>query len=181
MRKRTWLFDKFREVARIFAFQEYDAPVLEYEELYTRCGVPPRHLLSVRRCLILLPPVVSLLTIRKAGEEITQQMYNFVDKGDQKVSLRPEMTPSLARLIIQKVASLARLSSRAGWRAHPDAVSSASGPGPDGARQVVQHSSVLEVRDRDQGQEERALPVEHGHHWRQGGGRSLHRLLWQAH
>jgi len=74
MRKRTWLFDKFREVARVFSFQEYDAPVLEYEELYTR----------------------------KAGEEITQQMYNFVDKGDQKVSLRPEMTPSLARLVIQK-------------------------------------------------------------------------------
>merc|ERR1712000_408507 len=35
MRKRTWLFDKFREVARVFSFQEYDAPVLEYEELYT--------------------------------------------------------------------------------------------------------------------------------------------------
>jgi histidyl-tRNA synthetase len=74
MRKRTWLFDKFREVARVFSFQEYDAPVLEYEVLYTR----------------------------KAGEEITQQMYNFVDKGEQKVSLRPEMTPSLARLVIQK-------------------------------------------------------------------------------
>jgi len=74
MKKRAWLFDKFRETARIFAFQEYDAPVLEYEELYTR----------------------------KGGEEITQQMYNFVDKGGQKVTLRPEMTPSLARLVIQK-------------------------------------------------------------------------------
>jgi histidyl-tRNA synthetase len=41
MRKRTWLFDKFREVARVFSFQEYDAPVLEYEELYTRF-VPSR-------------------------------------------------------------------------------------------------------------------------------------------
>lgn len=41
MRKRTWLFDKFREVARVFSFQEYDAPVLEYEELYTR-SVPSR-------------------------------------------------------------------------------------------------------------------------------------------
>jgi len=39
----------------------------------------------------------------KGGEEITQQMYNFVDKGGQKVTLRPEMTPSLARLVIQKV------------------------------------------------------------------------------
>lgn len=52
MRVRSWLFAQFREVARLFAFQEYDAPVLEYDELYRR----------------------------KAGEEITGQMYNFVDK-----------------------------------------------------------------------------------------------------
>lgn len=36
-----------------------------------------------------------------AGEEITQQMYNFVDKDETKVTLRPEMTPSLARMIIK--------------------------------------------------------------------------------
>src|SRR5690606_33909616 len=86
MRARNWLFSHFREVARIFAFQvrlvrkiltafnltpqEYDAPVLEGEELY----------------------------VRKAGEEITEQMYNFVDKDGYKVTLRPEMTPSLARM-----------------------------------------------------------------------------------
>lgn len=78
LRLRNWLFAHFREVARQFNFQEYDAPVLESEALY----------------------------VRKAGEEITQQLYNFEDKGGRKVALRPEMTPSLARLILQKGKSL---------------------------------------------------------------------------
>ena len=39
---------------------------------------------------------------RKAGEEISEQIYNFITKDDTKVSLRPEMTPSLARLVLQK-------------------------------------------------------------------------------
>ena len=72
MRVRNWLFSKFRETARRFAFQEYDAPVLEKVELYER----------------------------KAGEEITDQMYNFVDKDGKRVTLRPEMTPTLARMIL---------------------------------------------------------------------------------
>ena len=67
MRLRNWLFDNFDDAALLHGFQEYDAPVLESEELYTR----------------------------KQGEEITQQLYNFKDKGDRKVALRPEMTPSL--------------------------------------------------------------------------------------
>jgi histidyl-tRNA synthetase len=74
MRYRSWLFSKFHQVAKKFGFEEYDAPVLESEELYKR----------------------------KAGEEITQQMYNFIDKSDQAVALRPEMTPSLARLILSQ-------------------------------------------------------------------------------
>ncbi|MCO4770448.1 MAG: histidine--tRNA ligase [Deltaproteobacteria bacterium] len=78
MRLRTWLFGHFREVARQFAFEEYDAPVLETEALY----------------------------VRKAGEEITGQLYNFEDKGGRKVALRPEMTPSLARLVLAKGRSL---------------------------------------------------------------------------
>eukprot|EP00746_Dinoflagellata_sp_MGD_P116036 gnl/MRDRNA2_/MRDRNA2_51974_c0_seq1.p1 gnl/MRDRNA2_/MRDRNA2_51974_c0~~gnl/MRDRNA2_/MRDRNA2_51974_c0_seq1.p1 ORF type:complete len:628 (+),score=183.45 gnl/MRDRNA2_/MRDRNA2_51974_c0_seq1:133-2016(+) len=72
MRQQRWLFDQFAEVARLFNFQEYDAPVLENEDLYKR----------------------------KAGEEITEQMYNFVDKEGAKVTLRPEMTPSLARMVL---------------------------------------------------------------------------------
>ena len=73
-RLRSWLFSHFEEVSRIFAFEEYDAPIVESESLYTR----------------------------KSGEEITDQIYNFEDKGGRRISLRPEMTPSLARLIIQK-------------------------------------------------------------------------------
>lgn len=57
MRVRNWLFGNFKDVARSFAFQEYDAPVLEHEELYKR----------------------------KAGEEIVDQMYNFEDKAGFKV------------------------------------------------------------------------------------------------
>jgi len=74
MRVQTWLFDKFRESARHFGFQEYDAPVLEHVQLYER----------------------------KAGEEIVDQMYNFVDKEGDHVTLRPEMTPTLARMVLNK-------------------------------------------------------------------------------
>ena len=78
MRLRTWLFDQWRDVAALYGFSEYDAPVLEAESLYTR----------------------------KAGEEVTQQLYNFVDKGDRSVALRPEMTPSLARMVMAKKGGL---------------------------------------------------------------------------
>eukprot|EP01060_Flectonema_neradi_P037049 TRINITY_DN734_c1_g3_i1.p1 TRINITY_DN734_c1_g3~~TRINITY_DN734_c1_g3_i1.p1 ORF type:complete len:490 (+),score=153.56 TRINITY_DN734_c1_g3_i1:137-1606(+) len=74
MRMRTWLFGEFRKVAKQFGFEEYDAPMLESVELYTR----------------------------KAGEEIVDQMYSFTTKEGNKVTLRPEMTPSLARLVMQK-------------------------------------------------------------------------------
>ena len=78
MRLRTWLFDQWRSVAQLYGFSEYDAPVLESESLYTR----------------------------KAGEEVTEQLYNFVDKGDRNVALRPEMTPSLARMVMAKKGGL---------------------------------------------------------------------------
>ena len=42
------------------------------------------------------------LYVRKAGEEITGQLYNFSDKGDRRVALRPELTPSLARIVLAK-------------------------------------------------------------------------------
>ena len=73
MRLRNWLFEQWRETAQQFGFEEYDACVLEHEELY----------------------------LRKAGDEISQQLYNFTDKGGRRLSLRPEMTPSLARMILQ--------------------------------------------------------------------------------
>ena len=78
MRLRNWLFDNFINASLLHGFEEYDAPILEHEELYTR----------------------------KQGEEITQQLYNFQDKGDRKVALRPEMTPSLARMVMARAGGL---------------------------------------------------------------------------
>jgi histidyl-tRNA synthetase len=68
---RSHIFAAWREVARRYAFQEYDGPPLEPLELYTD----------------------------KSGEEIVAQLYAFQDKGERQVALRPEMTPTLARMV----------------------------------------------------------------------------------
>ena len=78
-RLQGWLFNEFAQVSTSFGFEQIDFPVLESEELF----------------------------VRKAGEEITDQLYNFEDKGGRRVSLRPELTPSLARLALQKGKGLA--------------------------------------------------------------------------
>jgi hypothetical protein len=72
MELRNWLFDAWRREAALHGFEEYDAPVLESVELYER----------------------------KAGEDVSAQLYNFEDKGGRRVTLRPEMTPSLARMVL---------------------------------------------------------------------------------
>ena len=71
---RNYLITVWREVARRYGFVEYDGPPLEPLELYTR----------------------------KSGEEIVGQLYTFTDKGDRQVALRPEMTPTLARMVAAK-------------------------------------------------------------------------------
>jgi histidyl-tRNA synthetase len=68
----------WRDVARRFGFVEYDGPPLEPLELYTK----------------------------KSGDEIVGQLYNFTDKGDREVALRPEMTPSFARMVGARAAAL---------------------------------------------------------------------------
>jgi len=68
---REYIFQRWHSVARRYAFQLYDGPPLEPLDLYTA----------------------------KSGEEIIGQLYNFVDKGERDVSLRPEMTPTVARMI----------------------------------------------------------------------------------
>eukprot|EP01126_Amoeba_proteus_P061005 TRINITY_DN8141_c0_g2_i1.p1 TRINITY_DN8141_c0_g2~~TRINITY_DN8141_c0_g2_i1.p1 ORF type:complete len:477 (+),score=109.64 TRINITY_DN8141_c0_g2_i1:83-1432(+) len=78
MRLQRWIFDNWREVARLYGFQEYDAPILESQELYQR----------------------------KAGEEIVDQMFAFQTRDERLVALRPEMTPSLARMILRSGRSL---------------------------------------------------------------------------
>ena len=68
---RNHIFATWRSVAARYGFEEYDGPPLEPLELYTQ----------------------------KSGEEIVGQLYNFRDKGERDVALRPEMTPTLARMV----------------------------------------------------------------------------------
>src|SRR5260221_1817082 len=68
---RNAIFTKWRDVAHRYGFVEYDGPPLEPLDLFTK----------------------------KSGDEIVTQLYHFKDKGDRDVALRPEMTPTLARLV----------------------------------------------------------------------------------
>jgi histidyl-tRNA synthetase len=76
--ERAHLMGVWREVARRFAFVEYDGPPLESLDLYKK----------------------------KSGDEIVAQLYNFTDKGGREVALRPEMTPTLARMAAAKANAL---------------------------------------------------------------------------
>jgi histidyl-tRNA synthetase len=76
--RRNHLFRVFRTVARAFSFSEYDAPVLEPLDLY----------------------------VEKSGEEIVGQLFHFEDKGNRRVALRPELTPTLARMVASQANSL---------------------------------------------------------------------------
>jgi histidyl-tRNA synthetase len=69
--KRNYIFARWREVARLYGFIEWDGPVLEPTELYKK----------------------------KSGAEIVDQLFNFIDKGEREVAMRPELTPSLARVV----------------------------------------------------------------------------------
>lgn len=75
---RRHLVAGWREVAHRYGFEEYDGPPLETLELY----------------------------VAKSGEEIVGQLYNFADKGERQVAMRPEMTPTLARMVASKGPSL---------------------------------------------------------------------------
>jgi histidyl-tRNA synthetase len=75
---RSHIFATWRSVAARYGFEEYDGPPLEPLELYTA----------------------------KSGAEIVGQLYNFVDKGDREVALRPEMTPTLARMVAARANGL---------------------------------------------------------------------------
>jgi histidyl-tRNA synthetase len=78
--RRNHLFRVWRQAAQAYGFQEYDAPVLEPLDLYKR----------------------------KSGEEIEGQLFNFVDKGGREVALRPEMTPTVCRLVGARANALKR-------------------------------------------------------------------------
>lgn len=68
---RNYVFARWREVARCYGFVEWDGPVLEPTDLYRK----------------------------KSGAEIVDQLFNFTDKGDREVSMRPELTPTLGRVV----------------------------------------------------------------------------------
>jgi histidyl-tRNA synthetase len=75
---RDYVFRTWRQVAARYGFEEYDGPPLEPLELYTA----------------------------KSGDEIVGQLYSFTDKGGREVSLRPEMTPTLARMVAARANGL---------------------------------------------------------------------------
>ena len=77
---REHILDAWRQVAGRYGFSQYDGPPLEPLGLY----------------------------VEKSGEEIVGQLYNFQDKGERDVALRPEMTPSLARILAEHSRSLAK-------------------------------------------------------------------------
>ena len=68
---RNYIFARWRDVARRYGFVEWDGPLLEPTNLYKK----------------------------KSGDEIVGQLFNFIDKGEREVALRPELTPTLARVI----------------------------------------------------------------------------------
>ncbi|MFA7344351.1 MAG: histidine--tRNA ligase [Terrimicrobiaceae bacterium] len=71
--RRNYVVEVWREVARRYGFVEFDGPTLESAELYTKKN--------------------------EEGAEILEQLYSFRDRGNREVSLRPEMTPTLARMV----------------------------------------------------------------------------------
>ena len=78
--RRNHVFRVWRQTARAFGFEEYDAPVLEPLDLYKA----------------------------KSGDEIEAQLFSFTDKGGREVALRPEMTPTVCRLVGAKANALKR-------------------------------------------------------------------------
>jgi len=79
LRRRQYIFDTWKKTLSRCGFVEYDASIIENADMY----------------------------IAKSGEELgSQQLYNFKDKGDRHIALRPEMTPTLARIVAAKMGEL---------------------------------------------------------------------------
>ena len=80
MALRNWLSDAWRRVSLRNGFVEFDGPVIEYLDLYRA----------------------------KSGDEIVSQLFSFQDRGGRELALRPEITPTLARMVNERVNSLPR-------------------------------------------------------------------------
>jgi histidyl-tRNA synthetase len=80
MRLQNWLFQHWREVSRAFGCEEYEGPIFEYLDLYTL----------------------------KSGAGIVSELFNFEDRGERRFAIRPEMTPTLARMVAARANALPR-------------------------------------------------------------------------
>lgn len=80
MRVRSWMFGKWRQVCESFGYEEYDGPILEPLELFAS---------------------------KTSDEIVNEQTYSFTDRGDRKVVMRPEMTPTVSRMVAAKRQELA--------------------------------------------------------------------------
>lgn len=80
MRQQNWLFDAWRDVSRRFGFMEYEGPIFEYLDLYKL----------------------------KSGDGIVSELFHFQDRGEREFAIRPEMTPTLARMIAARANALPR-------------------------------------------------------------------------
>lgn len=75
LRLRNWIFDNWRKVCESFGYEEYDGPILEPLEIYSS---------------------------KTSDEIVNEQTYSFTDRGDRKVVMRPEMTPTVSRMVAAK-------------------------------------------------------------------------------
>jgi len=80
MAVRNWIIDGWKRVSIRNGFEEYDGPIFEYLDMYQI----------------------------KSGEEIVEQLFSFEDRGGRKLAIRPEITPTLARMVNQRINSLPR-------------------------------------------------------------------------
>ncbi|MFZ2664150.1 MAG: histidine--tRNA ligase [Patescibacteria group bacterium] len=81
MKTRNFIFNTWKKVCKSYGYEEYDGPFIESFDLYAA----------------------------KSGEElVNEQLYSFEDRGKRKVAIRPEMTPTLARMVAQKINELPR-------------------------------------------------------------------------
>ncbi|MDS0277469.1 histidine--tRNA ligase [Halomicroarcula sp. S1AR25-4] len=92
MAARRWAMDTIEDVAKRYGFREIGTPALEPTEMYTD----------------------------KSGEEIVEELYSFEDKGGRSVALTPELTPTVARMFVEKQQALSKpvkwVSTRPFWR-----------------------------------------------------------------
>lgn len=79
MRIRNYIFDIWKDVCKSYGYEEYDGPFLESFDLYAA---------------------------KTGGELVNEQLYSFKDRGNRKLAIRPEMTPTLARMVAAKYKTL---------------------------------------------------------------------------